>query len=133
MILRIVSSARRRCLPQRKQDIDDEPEDVICENWEPAAFDLYRRPSATISVFMGFDIATILLVGASSGYLLAWVARRSIGFGIAGLDIFERDVAPGMCGEGGVLWCWGGGASRCRWRPDSRGAEKAGDLTLAEG
>lgn len=65
MILRIVSIARIRCLPQKKQDIFDEPRELFGENWEPVAFDLYRRPSATISVFMGFDIATILLGGYS--------------------------------------------------------------------
>ena len=62
MILRNVSSARWRCLPQKKQDIVVEPRLIPTENGEPAVLDLYLKPSATIWVWEGFDIALILLL-----------------------------------------------------------------------
>ena len=61
MILRNVSSARWRCLPQKKHDIVVEPRLIPTENGEPAVLDLYRKPSATIWVWEGFDIALFLL------------------------------------------------------------------------
>lgn len=50
MILRNVSNARWRCLPQKKQDIVVELRLMLGEKGEPVVFDLYRKPSARISV-----------------------------------------------------------------------------------